>query len=275
MALAGLLGHRQEARRAPRQLVGPPSASTRCTPEKATKATVATRWAPSSGWTPRCGRSARGTRAERSPVRESTVGTACSGGGRSVRRRSRPPLPPAASQDGSSRAAACSSTATSPADAAASSATIASTTGPTASSWRWRPPTSSRSTGPEAIAAVIRRTIGPALVCRRPVASRARCISSAAAAPRVAWPSPAKTMRRASPPNAITSPPRARARPISSVNTAVRACETSSAPIRPRCASRSDRRVNPDTSAISSVASTLTWVTSGVARSHAAAVRAT
>ncbi len=60
---------------------GPASASTRWTPEKATKATVATRWAPSSGWTPRCGRSARGTSAERSPTR----GSAASGG--SVDRR--------------------------------------------------------------------------------------------------------------------------------------------------------------------------------------------
>ena len=85
-------------------------------------------------------------------------------------------------------------------------------------------------------------------------------------------PSPANTISRASPPNAITSPPRARARPISSVNTPVRAWETSSAPIRPRWASRSDSRVKPDTSAISSVASTVTCVASGVSRSHAAAV---
>ena len=70
----------------------------------------------------------------------------------------------------------------------------------------------------------------------------------AATAARRSWSAPAKSTTIASPPNSSTSPP---TRNTSSINPRKIVMSTSlmcSAPDRPRCARRSVRRVNPDTS---------------------------
>ena len=95
------------------------------------------------------------------------------------------------------------------------------------------------------------------------------------ARPWSAWSSPVKASRRASPPNFSSAPPLPYATSSMRENTWLRTSVSSSAPMRPRRASRSESAVNPEMSTKQQVASSWRQRAPGTSRSHSAARRGT
>ena len=106
------------------------------------------------------------------------------------------------------------------------------------------------------------------------VRSAAR-ISTAAAAACCGWSSPSKSSSSASPPNLSSEPPRSNA--ISSIvpKTRFRTSVSSSTPMRPRIARRSERAVKPEMSTKHRLPSSSCQRAPGASRSHSDATRGT
>jgi hypothetical protein len=164
-----------------------------------------------------------------------------------VRRRTPSPFR-APSRRGSIRAAVSSLTRISPASAAASMATVVEADGPAISSSRWESPTRKSRNAAEWTPTDIRSWTVPAELDTRPISRRRARIRSAARQALLAWSGPLKNSRSASPPNFSRLPPASYADPSRSSKSPPMMSATSSAPIGPRRASRSESLVNPDTS---------------------------
>ncbi len=128
--------------------------------------------------------------------------------------------------------------------------------GPAMISSIWDSPTRKRSTGPLCMPWDMRSDIRPTEVGSLEASLSAARISTADAAACMAWSSVSKRSRRASPPNLSNVPPRAWAASSMVPKTCPNTWVSSSAPIRPRAANRSESAVKPEMSTNSSVPST-------------------
>ena len=158
---------------------------------------------------------------------------------------------------GGSAAAVASVTTIWPAPAAASARQTAVAAGPTTISSRCTAgsPARTRWTGPLWMPLEARSTTRPTDVRRCPTRPSTRCMPRAARAARSGCPKPSSSSSTASPPHFSRSAPSTSAMSTSGVNTACRTSLSSSAPARPCCESRSVRRVNPEMSNITRLAS--------------------
>ena len=115
----------------------------------------------------------------------------------------------------------------------------------------------------------------PIDVVARPDWPRARCIRRAARAARRPWSGPSNSSSSASPPHLRRSAPSSSASVNSWLKTVSRRLLSSSAPSRPRRASRSVSGVKPVMSNISRLPSTTRWAGPGSAAAHAGSSRGT
>ena len=166
---------------------------------------------------------------------------------------------------------------TSPVPAACSSIVTPVAVGPSTTNSRCMAgfPASTRWTGPDSTPADARSFTRPIEVVARPIWARTRCIRSAARAARQPWSGPSKRSRRASPPHLSKSPPSSSASVSSRPNTSSRRLLSSSAPSRPRRASRSVSGVKPVMSNSSRLPSMTRWAGPSSAAAQAGSSRGT